>query len=1285
VQFSFRVHTLCTLALGTFAVAQRLEPVPSVRTPVPDATPQAAADAQQPNTSVVAIVGATHLDIDDEPDFTPVRQRDDGAADVTRDIAGDHYVLAFPGVTIKPEPGIDPRLLAAMPNNPAGHTYGYIMIQGRLNHPRKVAQLQALGIEIYAPHTWQSFAAKIPFAAIAGLRSLPFVRWVGYADPMQKIDPLLIPALARAVPGERFAVHVSTFDTDVNPASEWRTVGAENPNQDRGRAIDLPLRTLIPNGPYHRALVALGFEFKHYADTGGVHYFTGNASVEQITRMRELDFIAYIEPEQRHTMAHDQSQMMISADRVRGTYHGETVTVGVIDSGIDSTPWHNDFGGKAFVGWRTGGTTAFNDDCEHGTHVSGTIFGGGIAQARYRGTAPNCGNGGAGGRVFIGRYFFDACEPLGTVADLYTAFSSNYVEGTITNPRPRCINNSWGAAPAGTWIGSEAGARTLDDVIQNNLQLYVFAAGNSGGGVGSPGSAKNALTVGSLDDFGTAAGDASSFSRSGVTDGRQKPEVSAPGQWVTSCDAGTTTGYVNFNGTSMAAPHVTGALTGLIHHYSFLDYSPPAQSVVSIASSEVNGQPNLNTVQGWGCINAYKMHWTSKTGWSVITNHTHIDTTGEWFFGDIAVPAGIVSMDVVWGWTEPAAAAGAAAARRSSIRITLDAPPYAAAGDAGEYTAFLGVNNKWKVANVPIAAFAGQTVRVKLYGISVSGLCRVSGLLFYHYDNTATPEATLNIARSDDCVQPNTTFTMTGTWSSPAAADEFDNSRIWPVVPSFTVTQLLRNTADGVAQTYVDATHTSSPWPSLGANGITTGQGTSRPAIWTLRAPAASNTYTLRVDGQADFRTTATATASTSICVDGLIPNLPTGLSSSTHTANVWSNNNSITFNWTPGTDNGCAGVASQQYARGNNSCPTPSTSTAAGTNTRIEAGLASVTSGNGYFFAVRSIDNCGNIGNSGCVGPFLIDTVVPVVTSATINGGAALTTSLNVTVANVSSDAHSGLNEIRYSSDNATWSAWAPYAASSPYNLSSNGGNTNEGTKTVYVQVRDRAGNISSTGSDTIEYRRLPAIAMSTPASLPNVTENFFRLTGTDLGDVVEVRFDGAPITTTSPDNWHVGYFRIINDTTLDVYPPQAQPTGAHTLQVRNPAGLSNIQNVSLAFPASAVLRTHSTLTAGRPQTIFTSSGPVGGAFVSFLTLSPSNAPSILPGIISLEIGNSFSSLTLLSIPFAHNAITRAATIGPFGTNASMIGATLFFEGITFLVPAFPLPTTDSWRTVYN
>ena len=47
------------------------------------------------------------------------------------------------------------------------------------------------------------------------------------------------------------------------------------------------------------------------------------------------------------------------------------------------------------------------------------------------------------------------------------------------------------------------------------------------------------------------------------------------------------------------------------------------------------------------------------------------------------------------------------------------------------------------------------------------------------------------------------------------------------------------------------------------------------------------------------------------------------------------------------------------------------------------------------------------------------------------------------------------------------TWTAWQPYATSKSWTLTSGAG-----TKTVYVQYRDRASNVSATVQDSIAYK---------------------------------------------------------------------------------------------------------------------------------------------------------------------------------------------------------------------
>jgi hypothetical protein len=79
-----------------------------------------------------------------------------------------------------------------------------------------------------------------------------------------------------------------------------------------------------------------------------------------------------------------------------------------------------------------------------------------------------------------------------------------------------------------------------------------------------------------------------------------------------------------------------------------------------------------------------------------------------------------------------------------------------------------------------------------------------------------------------------------------------------------------------------------------------------------------------------------------------------------------------------------------------------------------------------------------------------------------TINGGAAATKSATVSLALSAADPlpGSGVGSMRFhNEDTETWSAWEPFATSRAWLLSSG-----EGNKTVYVQYRDNADNISTT-----------------------------------------------------------------------------------------------------------------------------------------------------------------------------------------------------------------------------
>jgi hypothetical protein len=79
------------------------------------------------------------------------------------------------------------------------------------------------------------------------------------------------------------------------------------------------------------------------------------------------------------------------------------------------------------------------------------------------------------------------------------------------------------------------------------------------------------------------------------------------------------------------------------------------------------------------------------------------------------------------------------------------------------------------------------------------------------------------------------------------------------------------------------------------------------------------------------------------------------------------------------------------------------------------------------------------------------------------INGDAAVTSSPTVTVTLNFADTLSGPTQMRFSSDGSTWTAFVAYAATVAFTLPAG-----DGTKTVYVQVVDAAGNTTQL-SDTI------------------------------------------------------------------------------------------------------------------------------------------------------------------------------------------------------------------------
>jgi alpha-tubulin suppressor-like RCC1 family protein/subtilisin family serine protease len=87
---------------------------------------------------------------------------------------------------------------------------------------------------------------------------------------------------------------------------------------------------------------------------------------------------------------------------------------------------------------------------------------------------------------------------------------------------------------------------------------------------------------------------------------------------------------------------------------------------------------------------------------------------------------------------------------------------------------------------------------------------------------------------------------------------------------------------------------------------------------------------------------------------------------------------------------------------------------------------------------------------------------------TVSINGGNARTSNRTVTLSLSATDPDpsSGLRQVRFSNNGTTWSQWNPYETSVQRTLSAGAGE-----KTVHVQYRDRAGNVSKVAKDSIYF----------------------------------------------------------------------------------------------------------------------------------------------------------------------------------------------------------------------
>ncbi|MGB3681952.1 MAG: malectin domain-containing carbohydrate-binding protein [Rubrobacteraceae bacterium] len=118
------------------------------------------------------------------------------------------------------------------------------------------------------------------------------------------------------------------------------------------------------------------------------------------------------------------------------------------------------------------------------------------------------------------------------------------------------------------------------------------------------------------------------------------------------------------------------------------------------------------------------------------------------------------------------------------------------------------------------------------------------------------------------------------------------------------------------------------------------------------------------------------------------------------------------------------------------------------------------------HTFQVRAVDGAGNVDPTPASRDWSVDTRAPA-GSVTINGGGTYTRDATVDLTLESTDPSpgSGTDSMRFSNADSSWSEWEPYAAAKSWKLGDG-----DGGKTVQVQYRDKAGNVSERARDEIE-----------------------------------------------------------------------------------------------------------------------------------------------------------------------------------------------------------------------
>ena len=257
--------------------------------------------------------------------------------------------------------------------------------------------------------------------------------------------------------------------------------------------------------------------------------YIGEVNSKDIGEILKYPAVSYISPIFELETFNNQARIHMGINVVENTYvtglNGSGQRVAVADTGIDED--HGDFGDRIINVVNVAGDSSTADTNNgHGTHVACTVLGDGSRTSTYKGVAPEA-------ELYFQAMEIDSTETLSN-SGIYGMLNSAYNSGGA-----RFHTNSWGSAVGGSYTTQSEDAdertSTWDQYWAYQGMTVLFAAGNEAeNGISSPGTAKNVITIGGHQNRWDPDEMYPYSSRGPTDDGRIKPDLLGPGDWVRS-------------------------------------------------------------------------------------------------------------------------------------------------------------------------------------------------------------------------------------------------------------------------------------------------------------------------------------------------------------------------------------------------------------------------------------------------------------------------------------------------------------------------------------------------------------------------------------------------------------------------------------------------------------------------------------------------------------------------------------------------------------------------------